>query len=158
MWSRNYLPFWVICVHTNWWRGSRCSFFLYSVSSFGPCIVFYNTSFASTNFSFTYIPSSRCGIIQPLWSPEPCFIFVLYRIHSRRRQNTKFVLSRKSNIGTMLFWKVCLSIGFWMPANICLCKYYIPLLNDQSFFYWRKLCRWDWRATSVSISNMCQSL
>jgi hypothetical protein len=75
-----------------------------------------------------------------------------------RWQNTKVVLLRKSNIGTMLLWKVCLSIGFWMPTNICLHKYYIPLLNDQSFLYWRKLCRWDWRETSVSISNMCQSL
>jgi len=28
-----------------------------------------------------------------------------------------------------------------MPANIGLYKYYIPLLNDQSFLYWRKLCR-----------------
>ena len=29
-----------------------------------------------------------------------------------RWQNTKVVLSRKSNLGAMLLWKVCLSIGF----------------------------------------------
>jgi hypothetical protein len=71
---------------------------------------------------------------------------------------TKVVPSRKSNLGTILLWKVCLSIGYWMPANICLYKYYIPLLNDQSFRYWRRLCKLNWRGKSVSISNMCQSV
>jgi hypothetical protein len=66
-----------------WWRGSWCSFFWYSVSSFGPCIIFYRTSFVSANCSYRHIPSSRCGIIQPLWSLEHWFIFVLYWIHSR---------------------------------------------------------------------------
>ena len=56
-------------------------------------------------------------------------------------------------LDTMLLWKVCLSIGVWMPANICLYEYCIFLLNDQSFLYWRKLCWSNWGAKS----NICQS-
>jgi hypothetical protein len=49
-----------------------------------------------------------------------CFILKSFSKKYLRWQNTKVVLSRKSNLGTMLLWKVCLSIGFWMPANMCL--------------------------------------
>jgi len=65
-------------------------------------------------------------------------------------------------LGTMLLWKVCLSIGVWMTANICLYTYCIPLLNDKSFLYWRKLCwsNWGvksniWQSLSWSSNNMC---
>ena len=37
----------------------------FSVSSFGYCLVLHITSFVSENFSYTHIPSSSCGIIQP---------------------------------------------------------------------------------------------
>ena len=46
----------------------------------------------------------------------------------------------------------------WMPTKIYLhTYYYIPFLNDQSFHHWQKLCKSNWRAKSVSTSNMCQS-
>jgi hypothetical protein len=139
MWSRNYLPFRVICVHSSLMEGLVMLFLWFSVSSFEHCIVFHITSFLSANFSYTHIPSSRCGISQTL-------IYICSMLNSFsnkyiRWQSTKVVQSRKSNLGTMLLWKLCLSIGLWMPANICLYKYYIPMLNDQSFLYWRKLCR-----------------
>jgi len=57
-------------------------------------------------------------------------------------------------LDTMLLWKVCLSIGVRMPANVWLYKYCIPLLNDQSLLDWRKLCWSNWGAKS----NICESL
>jgi hypothetical protein len=66
-----------------WWRGSWCSFFgtlSHHLDLVLSCIVLL---FVSANFSYGHIPSSRCGIIQPLWSLERWFIFVLYWIHSR---------------------------------------------------------------------------
>jgi len=58
---------------------------------------------------------------------------------------------------TMLLCEMCLSISEWMPTKICLYTYYyIPFLNDQSF-HQTKLCKSNWRAKSVSTSNMPQS-
>ena len=34
-------------------------------SYYGHCLVFHITSFVSEHFSYTHIPSSSCGIIQP---------------------------------------------------------------------------------------------
>jgi len=61
-----------------------------------------------------------------------------------------------SDFNTMLLCEMCLSISVWMPTQICLYTYYyIPLLNEQPFHHWQKLCKSNWRAKSVSTSNMC---
>jgi hypothetical protein len=144
MWSRNYLPFRVICVHTSLMEGLVVLFFgtlshhLDLVLSF-IVLLLYRQIFPTGIFLLLDVELSNFVVSGTLI--YICSILNSFSNKYLRWQNTTVVLSRKSNIGSMLLWKVWLSIGFWMSANICLHKYYIPLLNDQSFFYWRKLCR-----------------
>ena len=139
MWSINYLPFRVICVHSSLWCSvfGSLSHLLDIVLSF-ILLLLYRQTFPTRIFLLLDVELSHLCSLRN-FDLYICSILNSFSKKYLRCQNTTVVLSRKSNIGTMLLLKACLSIGFWMPANMY--KYYIPLLNDQYFLYWRKLCR-----------------
>ena len=83
----------------------------------------------------------------------------IYRcIYSSEKSLTMCLFSLKCHNSTydliQCYCEKCVSIGVRMPANVWLYKYCIPLLNDQSFLDWRKLCWSNWGAKS----NICESL
>jgi len=88
-------------------------------------------------------------------------LFHSYYIISARSMCFFFFLAKMSKFRfdtMMVLCEMCLSISVWMPTKICVYTcYYIPFLNDLSFHHWQKLCKSNWRAKSVSTSNIRQS-